>query len=35
VLGVGKDKLTEFKHLKYRAIDPAVLEVNGLGEFGC
>lgn len=35
LLGVESGKLTEFKHLKYRAIDPAVLEVNGLGEFGC
>lgn len=35
LLGVEKDKLTQFKHLKFRAIDPAVLEVNGLGEFGC
>jgi hypothetical protein len=35
LLGVEPGKLTEFKHLKYRAIDPAVLEVNGLGEFGC
>ena len=24
-----------FKSFKQRAIDPAVLEVNGLGEFGC
>jgi hypothetical protein len=35
LLGVETGKLREFKHLKYRAIDPAVLEVNGLGEFGC
>ena len=25
----------QFKSFKQRAIDPAVLEVNGLGEFGC
>jgi hypothetical protein len=35
LLGVEKDKLTRFLHLRQRAIDPAVLEVNGLGEFGC
>ena len=35
LLGVEQDKLREFKHFKHRAIDPAVLEVNGLGEFGC
>ncbi|MBV8890876.1 MAG: replication initiation protein [Acidobacteria bacterium] len=35
LLGVEKDKLRAFKSLKQRAIDPAVLEVNGLGEFGC
>jgi Initiator Replication protein len=35
LLGVEPGKLAQFKHLKYRAIDPAVLEVNGLGEFGC
>jgi hypothetical protein len=35
LLGVEPDKLREFKHFKNRAIDPAVLEVNGLGEFGC
>jgi hypothetical protein len=28
-------KLVQFFHLRQRAIDPAVLEVNGLGEFGC
>jgi hypothetical protein len=33
--GVESGKLKEFKHFKSRAIDPAVLEVNGLGEFGC
>jgi hypothetical protein len=35
MLGVEKGMLKEFKHFKSRAIDPAVLEVNGLGEFGC
>jgi Initiator Replication protein len=35
MLGVDPDKLQAFKSLKQRAIDPAVLEVNGLGEFGC
>lgn len=35
LLGVEPDKLSEFKHFKLRAIDPAALEVNGLGEFGC
>jgi hypothetical protein len=35
MLGVEPAKLKEFKNLKLRAIDPAVLEVNGLGEFGC
>jgi hypothetical protein len=35
LLGVENGKLKEFKHFKSRAIDPAVLEVNGLGEFGC
>jgi transposase-like protein len=35
MLGVEPGKLTQFKSLKQRAIDPAVLEVNGLGEFGC
>ena len=35
LLGVDKGKLTRFLHLRQRAIDPAVLEVNGLGEFGC
>jgi hypothetical protein len=35
LLGVEPDKLRQFKHFKNRAIDPAVLEVNGLGEFGC
>jgi hypothetical protein len=35
LLGVEAGKLGEFKNFKLRAIDPAVLEVNGLGEFGC
>jgi Initiator Replication protein len=35
LLGVETGKLREFKNLKLRAIDPAVLDVNGLGEFGC
>jgi hypothetical protein len=35
LLGVEPGKLERFLHLRQRAIDPAVLEVNGLGEFGC
>ena len=35
LLGVEEEKLTAFKNLKSRAINPAVLEVNGLAEFGC
>lgn len=35
LLGVEAGKLKAFKSFKQRAIDPAVLEVNGLGEFGC
>jgi hypothetical protein len=35
MLGVEDGKLQAFKSFKQRAIDPAVLEVNGLGEFGC
>lgn len=35
MLGVDPGKLTEFKNFKLRALDPAALEVNGLGEFGC
>ena len=35
VLGVEEGKLPLFKSLRQRAIDPAVLEVNGLAEFGC
>lgn len=33
-LGAEDGKLQAFKSFKQRAIDPAVLEVNGLGEFG-
>jgi Initiator Replication protein len=35
LLNVEKDKYREFKNLNLRVIGPAVLEVNGLGEFGC
>jgi hypothetical protein len=35
LLGVEPGKLRAFKSFKQRAIDPAVLEVKGLGEFGC
>jgi Initiator Rep protein, WH2/Initiator Replication protein, WH1 len=35
LLGVEAGKLRAFKNFKLRAIDPAVLEVNGLGEFSC
>lgn len=35
LLGVETGKHSEFKSLKQRVIAPAVLEVNGLGEFGC
>jgi hypothetical protein len=35
LLGVEPGKHSEFKSLKQRVISPAVLEVNGLGEFGC
>jgi len=35
LLGVDPGKLEAFKSFKQRAINPAVLEVNGLGEFGC
>jgi hypothetical protein len=35
VLGVEKGKLREYKNFKLRAVDPSVMEVNGLGEFGC
>jgi hypothetical protein len=35
LLGVEPGKLTQFKHLNLRAIQPAVIEVNGLSDFGC
>jgi Initiator Replication protein len=35
LLGAEPGKLHRYLHLRQRAIDPAVLEVNGLGEFGC
>lgn len=35
MLGVETDKLKEFKHLNLRAIQPAVIEVNGLSDLGC
>ena len=35
LIGVEETKLKSFIHLRQRAIDPAVLEVNGLAEFGC
>jgi hypothetical protein len=35
LLGVEPGKHSEFKSLKQRVISPAVLEVNGLAEFGC
>jgi hypothetical protein len=35
LLGVEPGKLTRYVHLRQCAIDQAVLEVNGLGEFGC
>jgi plasmid replication initiation protein len=35
LLNVEKNKYREFKNLNLRVIGPAVLEVNGLGEFGC
>ena len=35
LLGVEDGKLQEFKHLNDRAIKPAVLEVNGLADYGC
>ncbi len=35
LLGVEDGKLEQFKSFKQRAIDQAVLEVNGLGEYGC
>jgi hypothetical protein len=35
LLGVEPGKHSEFKSLKQRVISPALVEVNGLGEFGC
>lgn len=35
MLGVEPGKLKEFKHLNLRAIQPAVVEVNGLSDLGC
>jgi hypothetical protein len=35
MLGVGPGKLREFKHLNLRAIQPAIIEVNGLSDLGC
>jgi hypothetical protein len=35
LLNVEKEKYREYKNLNLRVIAPAVLEVNGLGEFGC
>ena len=35
LLGVEPDRLKEFKHLNLRAIQPAVVEVNGLSDFSC
>jgi hypothetical protein len=35
LLNVEKGKYREYKNLNLRVIAPAVLEVNGLGEFGC
>jgi hypothetical protein len=35
LLNVEPDKYPNFKNLNQRVIAPAVLEVNGLGEFGC
>jgi Initiator Replication protein len=35
LLNVEKDKYRDFKNLNLRVIGPSVLEVNGLGEFGC
>jgi hypothetical protein len=34
LLGVDPDKLTAFKSLNQRAIQPAVAEVNFLSDFG-
>jgi Initiator Replication protein len=35
LLNVEKGKYEDYKNLNLRVIGPAVLEVNGLGEFGC
>lgn len=35
LLGVESGKLEQFKHFNLRAIQPAVIEVNGLSDFGC
>lgn len=35
MLGVEPGRLKEFKHLNLRAIQPAVIEVNGLSDLGC
>ena len=35
LLNVERDLYPKFSNLNQRVIDPAVLEVNGLGEFGC
>jgi hypothetical protein len=35
LLGVEKAQYPSFRNLNQRVISPAVLEVNGLGEFGC
>jgi nucleoside diphosphate kinase len=35
LLGVEQGKLKEFKHFNVRAIQPAVLEVRALSDFGC
>ena len=34
LLGVPKDKLTAYKNFKAKALNPAVLEVNGLSNYG-
>ena len=35
LLGVDPGKLEQFKHFDLRAIQPALIEVNGLCDFGC
>jgi hypothetical protein len=35
LLGVEPGRLSQFKHLNLRAIQPAVLEVRALSDFGC